>query len=105
MKLNQDKRHLLVSGYKHENISARIGEVQIWESSKQKLLGVVIYRDLSFNECVSSLCKTTGRKLSFLSRLSDLMSFQQRRLLVKSFVEAQFRYCPLVWMLLSMVEK
>ena len=26
------------------------------------------------------------------------MSFQQRRLLLKSFVEAQFGYCPLVWM-------
>ena len=41
MKLNQDKCHLLVSGYKHENIRARIGEEKIWESSKQKLLGVV----------------------------------------------------------------
>ena len=49
MKLNQDKCHLLVSGYKHENIWARIGEVKIWESSKQKLLGVVIDRDLNFN--------------------------------------------------------
>ena len=26
------------------------------------------------------------------------MSFQQRRLLLKSFVKAQFGYCPLVWM-------
>ena len=26
------------------------------------------------------------------------MSFQQRRLLLKSFVEAHFGYCPLVWM-------
>ena len=49
MKLNQEKRHLLVSGYKHENIWARIGEVKIWESSKQNLLGVVTDRDLSFN--------------------------------------------------------
>ena len=98
MKLNQDKCHLLVSGYKHENIWARIGEVKIWESSKQKLLGVVIDRDLNFNEYVSSLCKKAGRKLSVLSRLSNLMSFQQRRLLLKSFVEAQFGYCPLVWM-------
>ena len=98
MKLNQDKCHLLVSGYKHENIRARIGEVKIWESSKQKLLGVVIDRDLSFNEYVLSLCKRAGRKLSVLSRLSNLMSFQQRRLLMKSFVEAQFGYCPLVWM-------
>ena len=55
MKLNQDKCHLLVSGCKQENIWARIGEVKIWESSKQKLLRVVIDRDLSFNECVSSV--------------------------------------------------
>ena len=26
------------------------------------------------------------------------MSFKQRRLLLKSFVEGQFGYCPLVWM-------
>ena len=26
------------------------------------------------------------------------MSFQRRKLLLKSFVEAQFGYCPLVWM-------
>ena len=97
MKLNQDKCHLLVSGYKHENIWARIGEVKIWESSKQKLLGVVIDRDLSFNKYVSSLCKKAGRKLSVLSRLSNLMSFQQRRLLLKSLVEPQFRHCPLIW--------
>ena len=87
MKLNQDKRHLLVSGYKHEKVWTRIGEVKIWESLKQK--GAVIDRDLSFNEYFSSLCKKAGRKLSVLSRLSNLMSFQQRRLLMKSFVKAQ----------------
>ena len=48
MKLNQDKCHSLVSGYKHENIWARIGEEKVWESSKQKLLGVVIDTDLNF---------------------------------------------------------
>ena len=98
MKLNQGKCHLLVSGYKHENTWARIAEVKVWDSSKQTLLGVVIDKDFSFNEYVSSLCKKAGRKLSVLSRLSNLMSFQQRRLLMKSFVEAQFGYCPLVWM-------
>ena len=96
MKLYQEKCHLLVSGYKHENIWARIGEVKIWESSKQKLLGAIIDRDLSFNKYISSLCKKSDGKLSILSRLSNLMSFQQRRLLKKSFVEAQFGYCPLV---------
>ena len=45
-----------------------------------------------------SLCTITGTKLSVISRLSNLMSLQQRRLLLRSFVEAQFGYCPLVWM-------
>ena len=98
MKLNQEICHLLVPEYKPGNFWARIGEVKIWQSSKQNLLRVVIYADLSSNECVSSLFKKAGRKLSVLSRLSNLMSFQQRRLLMKSFVEAQFGYCPLVWM-------
>ena len=38
MKINQEKCHLLVSGHKHENIWARIGETKIWECRKQKLL-------------------------------------------------------------------
>ena len=58
-------------------------------------------RDLSFYEDVPSFCKEADRKLSFLSKLSNVISFQQRRLLMKSFVEAQFGYCPLVWMSLG----
>ena len=54
--------------------------------------------NLSFNEYFSSLCKKAGRKLSVWSILSNLMSFHQKRLLMKSLVEAQFGYCPLVWM-------
>ena len=34
MKLNQGKLYLLVSGYKHEDIWARISEVKIWETLK-----------------------------------------------------------------------
>ena len=40
MKLNQDKCHLFVSGFKYENVWAKIGKTKIWESKKQKLLGV-----------------------------------------------------------------
>ena len=40
IKLNQDKCHLLLSGFKYENISAKFGKTKIWESKKQELLGV-----------------------------------------------------------------
>ena len=98
MKLNQDKCHLLVSGYKNENVWANIGNEKIWESSKQKLLGLDIDRNLNFNEHVSSLCRKAGNKLSVLARLSNFMSFKQRRILLKTFIESQFGYCLLVWM-------
>ena len=58
MKLSQDKCHLLVSGHKHETVCAKIGRTKIWESNKQKLLGVVIDTNLNFNGYIFNLCKT-----------------------------------------------
>ena len=92
------KCHLLVGGHKHESIWAKIGDARIIVSNKQKLLGVHIDRTLSFDEHVSSLCKKAGRKLSVLARLSSYTTLKQRKVLMKSFIEAQFGYCPLVWM-------
>ena len=61
MKLNQEKCHLLVSGYKHETIWARIGQTKIWGSRKQKLIGAEIDSNLNFDLYVSSLCKKVGK--------------------------------------------
>ena len=97
MKLNQDKYHLLVCGHKHA--WDKISETKIWESKKQKLLGVVIDRNLNFDEYVFDLCKKAGRKLSVLARLSNYMSFEKRKILLKAFAESQFGYCPLTWIL------
>ena len=55
MKLNQEKHHLLVSGHKHENIWAKMGQTKIWEGSKQKLLGVEIDSSLNFELYVSAM--------------------------------------------------
>ena len=98
MKLNKDKCHLLVSGHKYENVWVKMGDEQIWESAKQKLLGKEIGRNLNFDDHVISLCKRAGRKLAVLARLSKFMSFKQKRILMKTFVESQFGYCPLIWM-------
>ena len=68
------------------------------ESNKQKLLGVVIDKNLNFDEYVFDLCNKAGRKLSVLARLSNYMSLGKRKILLKAFVESQFGYCPLTWM-------
>ena len=97
MNLNQDKCDLLVSEHKHEPVWAKIGETKIWESNRQKLLGVVIDRNLNFDEYVFDLCKKAGTELSVLARLSNYMSFEKRKILLKAFVESQFGYWPLTW--------
>ena len=95
MKLNQEKCHLVISGHKHESIWAKIGQTKIWESRKQKLLGVEVDSSLNF---VSSLCEKAGKKFSVLARLCIFISLNQRQKLMETFIESQFGYCPLVWM-------
>ena len=50
MKLNEDKFHFILSGYKHEIVFADIGESRIWEKGQQKLLGVTIGKNLKLKE-------------------------------------------------------
>ena len=92
---------MLVSAHENENLWANIGKKKFWESNKQKLLGLDIDRNLNFNEHVSSLCRKADNKMSVLTRLSNFMNFKQRRILLKTFIESQFGYCPLIWMFYS----
>ena len=62
MNLNHDKCHFLPSGHKHEMIWTNIEQTKIWESRKQKLLGIIIDRNLCFDEYVLNQCKKAGRK-------------------------------------------
>ena len=42
-----------------------------------------------------------GKKLTILARMANILSFPKMRVLIKSFFESQFAYCPLVWMLFN----
>ena len=40
------------------------------------------------------ICNKVGKKINVLSRL--VMSFDNRRMVMKAFIESQFNYCPLI---------
>ena len=101
MKLNESKCKLLISGNKEEIIIASVGNTKLIESHKVKLLGTIIDRELTFNENVNIRYKTAGRKLNALMRLSNILPFHERRMLMKSFVESQFAYAPLLNLFIS----
>ena len=98
MILNKTKCHFLISGNTHEHLWAKVGNEMIWESSKEKLLGINLDNNLTFKDHVSTLCKKAGQKVTALARLVKYMPFHKRRILLKTFIESQFSYCPLIWM-------
>ena len=101
MKLNSDKCHLLVSGHHYEEMFVKIGNDIIWESKSVKLLAITIDKELKFDKHVDKVCSKANRKLSVLSRMRSFLSARKRRIVFKSFIESQFKYCPLTWMFCS----
>ena len=69
----------------------------VWESNDVEFLGITIDRDLKFDKHVPKLCWKTKQKLSALSRMAKLLSFNKRRTLFKAFVESQIQFCPIAW--------
>ena len=67
IKLSKDKCYLLVSGHKYENVWVKMRGEKIWESAKQKLLGLETRGNLNFDDHVILLCKKAERKLAVLA--------------------------------------
>ena len=65
------------------------------------LLGIKIDNKLTFDEHISGLCKKAANKLRSLARVTSFMSLPKKKLFLNSFFNAQFNYCPLIWILHS----
>ena len=100
MKLNQSKCHFLTSG-SSEHLWVKVGNEMIWESQAEKVLGMLVDKNLNFNSHLKTLCKKVNQKVSALARIASILPFQKRRIILKTFIESQFSYCPLVWMFCS----
>ena len=101
LKMNEDKCHLLITNQEEESKIAHIGDEIIKNSQSNKLLGITIDNEINFNKHVSTLCKKVNLKLHALARVANFMSTDKLRIIMKSFIESQFGYCPLVWMIHS----
>ena len=63
-----------------------------------KMLGVTLDDRLNFNEHIRNICQTASRQVNALYRISKFIDEQCRMKVYKSFICANFNYCPLVWM-------
>ena len=76
-------------------------EIRLKKTTTKKLLGVTIDEHLNFNEHSTNVCKSASRKLNALLRVSSLRSYQQKKVMLNSFISGQCNYCPLIWMFSS----
>ena len=63
-----------------------------------KMLGVTLDRKLNFKEHIQHMCRNAAWQINTLKRLSKFLNSECRLNVYKSFINAHFNYCPLVWM-------
>ena len=102
-KLNTDKCKLIVGGHKSHPITVRVGTSNVKEETSVKLLGIKIDNKLTFDAHISKFVKKANSKLFVIRRGLNLLTLSKRKTLLKSFVQSQFSYAPLVWMLCGKV--
>ena len=98
LKTNPGKSHFSLSSRKPVIVS--VDGIFIAASSHEELLGVIIDPEslrITLQRYVSKLAK----KKNALCLISSFMSLEKRRTLMKAFIESQFNYCLLIWMLHS----
>ena len=78
MKLNEETCHFLLAGNTPELLWAKVEEEIIWESNSEKLLGLVIDKNLHCNKYLTILCKKVSGKVSALARMVKIIPFNKK---------------------------
>ena len=82
---------------KSNSDTINLNGTKLASSSYEKLLGILIDRDLSFDENINSLFRKAGQKLNALLQISNYLTHNQKfLLLLNSVIKYQFSYSPLI---------
>ena len=86
----------LVSPY--EKISLKLLSSTIEPSPSEELLGITTDSEFTFYKHITLPCSKPNQKLSALARIAKYLTIDKRKILLNSFITAQFNYCPQIWM-------
>ena len=94
MQGNSGKFYLILSTYEPAQIQTRQSLIE--STNCEKLAGVKIDSKLSFDKHIKKICKKASNKLRALARVTSYMAIERKNILMNSFADSQFNYCPLV---------
>ena len=90
---------ILLSWHNIETFTISIGNHVTSRHNTLKLLGITLMKKMNFNEHIKNICQTSYRQINALRRISKCLNQRCREKICKSFINANFGYCPLVRML------
>ena len=76
----------------HTNQFINIDQKELKAVLKVKLLGIDIDDKLNFNHHINNICKSASNQLNALIRLKYLLGFEERKVLVNTFIISNFNY-------------
>ena len=65
------------------------------------MLGIHIDDQLIFNVHISNICKSVSKQLNAFVRLKCFLAFEERKVLINSFILASLNYYPAAWSISS----
>ena len=103
MVLNRDICHFLTLGFNKLFPDFSFENTIIKNVTEENILGIEIDNNLNFKYHMKKICEKANQNPSVLARISKLTTPTHRKKLIYSFINAQFTYCPLIWMISSKV--
>ena len=79
-------------------ISISVQDSAINSTDEINVLGVLLDAKLNFKPYVTLICKRASRQINALRRLSKFLTTDGRLKVYKSFISANFSYCPVTWL-------
>ena len=98
MVLNPGKCHYLIINNDIINASIELGEKILYAEAEQKLLGIIIDKDLNLQSHTKSIIKTANQKLIALISVAPFMTDFNKKVTFNSLFKGQFNYYPLLRM-------
>ena len=100
MIVNPEKFQAIIIDRKNQKNNPQkltIDEKVITSAENVTLLGLEVDSKLNFDEHISKLCSKSVGQPNALCRIRHLIRLEGRKILINSFIYANFNYCPLAW--------
>ena len=83
--------------YMKDSYPWNINDLTINSENSEKLLGIEIDTKLSFEQRISTLCNKASNQLNVIRRIQKYKGFNEKEVLLNSFVYSNSIYWPLDW--------